>query len=147
MAIENRLDVFVYAIQDRYYGISGHPNLLQAVAVVWKKREIIARHTATCVHRGTLQALARHAYDLMWPNACKECDASGWIGEDPCHCLESGCCPRCGSQLGWDVATFNKWLESNNPCPFCGWSHGSCSMDTRPPSHQCYCWEGLRLWS
>lgn len=134
---DNRLDVFVHAIADQIHG-----NM-----VVWREREIIARHTATCVHMGTLQALARFAYDQMFPNACKECDASGWKGDDPCQCLESGCCPRCGSQLHFDLATHIEWCEKGQPCPFCGWSHGSCFADTRPPSHQCYCWEGLRLWS
>ena len=80
----------------------------------------------------------RHKYECTWVNHCRICNGVGEIiysddpsasgvslspgtmeFDDPCICLESSHCPRCGRFIhAWDKDTYQ---EEFPECPICGW--------------------------
>jgi len=75
----------------------------------------------------------------QWPHYCRTCDGvgatyweehhdAGFPGEpmfEPCICVESNRCPRCGQHNDWPVD------ESHLICSHCGWD--SEDPDFLPP--------------
>jgi len=73
-------------------------------------------------------------YYTRWPCACKVCNATGLVydepefwysdyGYDPCpECNQLGKCPRCGLQFTGDAEDI--FFEEKSSCPQCGYNHG-----------------------
>lgn len=93
-------------------------------------------HTKECV---AAQAARKEWLD-QWPEHCVACRGAGGFtyyethglpvfGEqlwEPCVCVESGRCPRCGVYA----------LDDENRCTECKWKIGDGC-----PDEECFCWE------
>lgn len=98
-----------------------------------------------------LAAQAKQAeWDALWPNACKECDATGYVSyyepideiggkyqSDECEgCMASSVCPRCGHvhDDDWNV-------DADEACVECGWDAELTDPSMWRPVAHCECWE------
>ncbi len=110
-------------------------------------------HSDECAMYQTLYLMGTTWYRALWPERCPKCHGEGgktvfdnlaphgsgtWLCEsfEPCECLESGCCPRCGAKLptDWD------YDDDTSVCPECGWQWGNQPYDSEPAEPECECW-------
>ena len=106
-------------------------------------------HDESCLTNQIARELARVGYMLQWPNYCRECNgygahffqydpspagiglSAGYMTDaDPCGCVESGHCPRCG-EAGVDP-------ECGDYCTECKWTFET--LGIADPA-ECECWD------
>lgn len=122
----------------------------------YRKAQLIATHSMSCLKHTAEIGLKRGAYQLAWPDHCTLCGGWGiygtqggdWVDygstrvqlpEEPgtCpQCVEVGCCPRCGEQVAYTRLAEDDYLET---CPFCDFEWGV--TDGMPPEWECFCYE------
>lgn len=111
-------------------------------------------HSPACERQRAAHELRYAEYEAAWPNACRKCDASGWLESfdsvpmpfgpgncsmptgEPCDCIlqaeplpDLGVCPRCRHVQSVSSDAF---ADGCLPCEACGWKWGERNGDVRP---------------
>jgi len=108
------------------------------------------KHTKNCLKNQLAWVNQFLDYFSKHPNYCRKCNGSGELvyyenpGDqgmpgvmefaDPCECLESGICPRCGRN-----DSLHECADGTYLCYVCGWDEGT--KEVAPPMYECSCHE------